>query len=288
MSRHGLLRTTLLAVMLSCATTAPLLLAPQHAAAQSDAMARAQQHYEKGVEWYAAGDYPKAIVEFLKGYNLAPNAMFLYNISLSYQKLGNYQEALRAAVRASGEQGFPAGYSTRNDARITAFRRIVEAQDAAVGIERAASQVADASDPGDPSDPVTPEPAIPRAEPSGFGALGWTGAAAAVLGAGALVGVAVINSGLQGDIEELEAAGQPGWDGDKQSFDTLYADVESRTDTGKLLLYGGSGLLAVGAVLVAIDLLSGGESEGARQAGASSLRIAPTDGGFAVGHGFRF
>ena len=280
-SRHGLMRATVLAAMVSCAAPAALLLAPQPAFAQSDRLARAQKHYEKGVEWYAASEYPKAIVEFLKGYNLAPNAMFLYNISLSYQKLENYEEALKAAIRASGEQGFPEGYPARNEARIAAFRRVLEARDAAANIKRAAEQPAVAEGDVTPEDPGVDTPApVQPVESSSFGALGWTGAGAALLGAGALAGMAVVNSGLRADIEAFEAASD---EGDRATRDALYDEIEPRQSTGKLLLYGGSGLLAVGTLLVAIDLFSGGE-----ESAASALRIAPTDGGFAVGHGFRF
>lgn len=197
----------------------------------------AQAHFEKGAEWYTAGEYSKAIVEFLKGYNLEPNAMFLYNVSLSYTKLGNYDEAMTYAERARAEQGMPDDVAVRNDARI-----------AALSVQRsttlAASRATQVS-------VVEPEPVEPAPEAGGFGVLGISGVVVGVAGLGLVGGAYVINSGVSEDIEALEGEANGG---DRQRFDQLKSDIEGDQTLGQILLFSGLGLAAAGVTMVALEL----------------------------------
>lgn len=260
MTHH--LRKLSLALLISLAT-------PSVSMAQDDPVAIAQEHFEKGAEWYTQGEYSKAIVEFLKGYNLAPNPMFLYNISLSYAKMDNIEEALKAAERAEREGGLPDEVAIRNYARMNAFRiRLNSDQNAAQ-----MSQIAKVEE----KTIVEPDPVEP-ASGGGFGALGWTGVGLTAIGAGLGVGALLVNAPLADQIDQLEAEAAGG---DPARFSELKNQIESDQSTGKILLYAGAGAGAVGLTLIIIELL-GSEEEQAQ------IYVSPQRGGASVGFGTNF
>lgn len=234
-----------------------LLLAPTESFAQAPSQAQidqAEAHFQIGAEWYTTGDYPKAIVEFLKGYNVVPNAMFLYNISLSYAKLGNNEDALMYAERAQGEVGMPDDVSARNSGRIGALR----ARLSGLAITKNMSE-------------LTVAEVIP-VEPSGgsFGMLGISGIAIGAAGLGLIGGSVLIGAGVSDDITTLESEANGG---DQARFDELKTNIESDQSLGKILLFSGAGLTAVGLTLVLVDLMNDEETV------QTSLRVVPTPGG---------
>lgn len=235
--------------------------------AQSSDPARAQQHFEDGAALYTQGDYSKAIVEFLKGHAIAPNAMFLYNISLSYLKLENVPDALDAAEEAKTFEGMPAKVSLRNDARIASFRSVLSANDVAEEIAQAAEASVE--------EPMAERPVD---DEGGIGGLGWTGVGLGVVGTGLVVGALLVNLGVSSDIDALEAEAAGG---DPDRFDTLKNDIESGQSTGKVLLYSGAGLAATGIILLFVDLATGSESD-------ASMGLAPTEGGARAEWSIRF
>ncbi len=230
---------------------------------------QAQVYFEAGAEEYAKGEYSKAIVEFLKGYNLVPNAMFLYNISLSYRKLGNWEDALAAAEKAKTEEGMPDDVKVRNDSRINAYRTIIAAQDMADD----AARLAQAEETKDP------EPEVKKSEGSSFGALGWTGVILTVAGVGAGVGALIVANGVSSDIDDYEAAAQTG---DRTTYDRLRDDIESGQSTGQILMYTGIGLGVAGLTMIMIEVFAGGESD------SQAIYVAPTEKGATAGYFLRF
>lgn len=231
---------------------------------------QAKEHFQQGAEYYTGGEYPKAIVEFVKGNALAPNAMFLYNISLSYAKLGNIEDALTAAVKAQGEKGMPDKVRDRNIGRIAAFRVALRAESAAPKIEHASKQIAQIEE---------PEPDTKKvASSGGLGTLGWSGILLTTVGAGLGIGAYVVAGSVQDDIDLYEAAAASG---DREAYDRLRVDIESGQSTGTLLLYSGIGLGTAGIVMIVVDLMSGGESE-------SAVYVTPTAGGTEAGYFLRF
>jgi hypothetical protein len=73
---------------------------PRGAAAQqpdpvaSSAESEARIHFDRGVTFYNEADYPAALVEFKRAYNLAPTWQVLFNIGQSYFQIRNYAKAL--------------------------------------------------------------------------------------------------------------------------------------------------------------------------------------------------
>ena len=83
--------------------------------------AAAQKYFEQGAEYYFNGEYGKAIVEFMRGNDEIPNALFLYNISLSHSRLGNFNDALEFGRRAREMGGLDPATSAQNEGRISAL-----------------------------------------------------------------------------------------------------------------------------------------------------------------------
>jgi tetratricopeptide (TPR) repeat protein len=73
-------------------TLAVMSLAASRAPASN--IVRARRHFRSGKAAYAAGEYRRAIKEFLAGYRIAPKPAFLVNIAQSYRKAGEPREAL--------------------------------------------------------------------------------------------------------------------------------------------------------------------------------------------------
>ncbi|MEZ4461860.1 MAG: tetratricopeptide repeat protein [bacterium] len=257
------MRNAILVVLLTLAAPSVVLAAEP----SPEMIQQAQGHFEKGAEWYTTGDYSKAIVEFLKGYNVVPNAMFLYNISLSYTKLGNFDEARTYAERARDEPGMAPEVAIRNEARILSF----DVRDKAVDVAEAKPVLAERRQLEDPEDP--PE------KSSSFGALGITGVAVGVAGLGLIGGAAVVNAGVSDDLDALKAEANGG---DRDRFSSLKSDVESGQSLGQILLFSGVGLAVAGVTLIAVDLMDDESS------GQSTLRLVPTPTGAQAVFDLRF
>ncbi len=71
------------------------------APAAGDAIAR--QHFQVGSNYYDAGDYDDALREFLRSYELSHRAQLFYNISLSYQQLGDLTNSISYLQRYLAE-----------------------------------------------------------------------------------------------------------------------------------------------------------------------------------------
>jgi tetratricopeptide (TPR) repeat protein len=56
----------------------------------------ARQHYDRGLQFAAEGDYQRALVEFLTAYDQSPNFAVLYNIGQVYVALERHDEAITA------------------------------------------------------------------------------------------------------------------------------------------------------------------------------------------------
>ncbi len=210
------------------------------APAWADKEAEAQKHFDDGATFYMNGEYGKAIVEFMKGNDLVPNALFLYNIGVCHSRLGNTQEGIDNFVRARNMGGLDDKTATQNEARIVALRSVLKSQ----SFEAPEVEVA-VEEPVEP----TPQPV----SSGGLGTLGWVGIGTTVVGAGLLVAAGVVELGLQSTWDDYEQAAR---EGDKERYDELLADIESRQSTGVILLAAGAGVTIVGVTLLVVDLVS--------------------------------
>lgn len=62
----------------------------------ADVVTEAKQRFDRGLELYAEGEYPLALIEFTRAYQLVPNYRVLYNIGQVGIQLGQYANARRA------------------------------------------------------------------------------------------------------------------------------------------------------------------------------------------------
>jgi hypothetical protein len=83
----------------SVAVAAALVAAPFAAgtarAQPPDATSQARQHFTRGKELYAGGEYRGAIAEFAAADKLAPSPLLEFNIALCHERLGERAEAVR-------------------------------------------------------------------------------------------------------------------------------------------------------------------------------------------------
>lgn len=73
------------------------VLAPPAALAapkKEDPIVKAKEHFEKSQEHYDLGEYSLAIDQLKEAYRLYPNAIFLHNIGVCYQKNKEYEKAI--------------------------------------------------------------------------------------------------------------------------------------------------------------------------------------------------
>ena len=81
----------------SAAALAPSPDQSSSAAAPSPAVVtEAKQRFDRGLDLYSEGEYPLALIEFTRAYELVPNYRVLYNIAQVGIQLGQYANARRA------------------------------------------------------------------------------------------------------------------------------------------------------------------------------------------------
>lgn len=232
--------------------------------AQTDAE-KAAELYKQGLDLYFAEDFGVAITKFRAGYELDPNPMFLYSLSLCFAKLGNYPDALDHAARAAQKREMlPPEEAVKNDARIVAYATRVQTQtlaDAKLAEARGGVKTcltnADCST-GEVCNirrgvcvaelPVDTSPARPPLLEL-FSPVGWAGVGAATVGTGLLIGGGFTSLAVKRNEDKLADAS---FDGDRVE---LADKITRQKSTGRVLVVGGAGLVLVGAGLIVVDLL---------------------------------
>lgn len=241
--------------------------------AAQDERDRAQQLYKEGAEAYYTDDFPLAIMKFKSGHALDPNPMFLYNIAVSYGRLGNIDEAYDHAIEAR-EDGLPPEAADKNSARIESWQIALRSSEIAESIagpgEAQARACTTDSDCGGGMVCDTSQSACVGSSAdltagttseSTLGTLGWTGIGLGIVGIGLVTTALVLDSSLSSDFDELDQARA---DGDQQRAEQLEADIESTQSTGQIMLFAGAGAAVVGGTLLVIDLLDSDEKESAQ------------------------
>jgi len=92
------------------ASAAPAAPAPSSATAAPaqptpEVLAEAKQRFDRGYELYEEGEYPLALIEFNRAYELVPNYKVLYNIGQVCIQLAQYANARRALTEYSEKGG---------------------------------------------------------------------------------------------------------------------------------------------------------------------------------------
>jgi tetratricopeptide (TPR) repeat protein len=248
------------------ALIAAALMVPAVCSAQDDAQL-AQEAFDRGMSHYTEENYGDAVAEFRKGHQLMPNGLFLYNISLSYMRLGNHEKALRYAERAvEMRDHLPPKSDARNSARMGALRARLSAIGLAGRLEPQETEPTD-----DRDDLLADAESDNSQETEGWpGTLTYIGAGTAALGGALIISAGVMGSDIDARIDQL------GDTDDRQSYDAMRSEIESDRSVGRVLLFSGIGLVAAGGGLVAWDLY-GGESE------TTLLTLQPEIGGDRVG-----
>lgn len=263
--------------------------------AQSD-QEKARELYSEGIDLYFAEDYGVAITKFNAGYQLDPNAMFLYSLSLCFSKLGNFPDALEHAERAKETGGMPTDVATKNDARLVSFSLLVRTEETAeflLAERQKEPEVPTCATNAECSEGevcnmrrgVCVAELPPQPKKTGkplFGPLGWAGVGASAVGIGLLVGGGVTSLSVAKNEERFELVSDPDnaeFDADER--DELLETLESQKSTGRILVLGGAGLTAVGIGLIIVDLVTK-PSDDDKEAARLAPMLLPGGGGITL------
>ena len=93
-------RTALFVLALSLARPAAAQPAPA-----GEALAEARERYERGIDLFGQGDYGGALAEFKRAREIAPYAVILYNLGLTYAALGRPVEAAETMAQVVANPG---------------------------------------------------------------------------------------------------------------------------------------------------------------------------------------
>jgi tetratricopeptide (TPR) repeat protein len=242
-----------------------LLAWPSTGTAQTGAAAadvvKAQNHFERGAEWYTRGDYSKAIVEFLKGNSISPNAMFLYNISLCYGKLNNLENAIQAGEKAI-QLGLQASVVPRNQARIAGFSNVLKAKQVSDDLRsreentRAEALRAGAEAERQNAAIIASARSNEPEDNSSFGVLGWTGVVVTTVGVGLLGAALVMDQEIDDDLARYEQAAE---DANEELYSELRGSIQDDQFLGKIFLTSGAATTVMGLIFIIANASDGGE-----------------------------
>ena len=216
-------------------------------------------HFEKGAQHFFDEEWEAAIAEFEAGHAKIPNAIFLYNISLAYTRMGDRQKALQYAVEADEMGGLGEADQTQNQARIAALTSANRAEATAVDVQ---------------------EKGLAREPLFRFTTLGWIGAGSVAAGLLAYAGVLSIDAGLAADVDAYRAAADAN---DTAELERLRGEIKPRQTGGRVLFTLGTLAVVGGAGLIVYDLMFNEKNEQPPR-----VSLVPTRGGAVVTFGGRF
>jgi len=224
---------------------------------EDEATQQAAALYRLGAEEYLRGNYVDALALFRQGYDLKPNSMFLYNISLVYGKLDNYSEALRYAEMAD-EDDLPPEAWARNMPRILAYRMAIQSQDIIAARGRCVSDQ-DCEDgwicsPAKMCEVASEGPVLVSQSESASKPtwVGWTGLTLTAGGA-AFLTLALLKNFEVADL--AESYDERRLANDVDGANAKRQEVEDAQSQGQIFLYAGAGLAAAGLGLFIYDLV---------------------------------
>lgn len=244
---------------------------------------QAQRHADEGARLYAEGEYGAALVQFRKAHALKPNRILLFNIALSYSKIGRCEKATTKAkeleanydlptkLRATS-RGMSAGCGLVGRAPEVA-EEVAEARERARAERSAAKQ--ERAERAEVAEAATTDSDPSEAESSGggLGVLGWTGVTAAGLGTVGWIATFAIRNQVRSDFEQYETAAE---EGDAEEYTRLRDRIPRKQTAGRTLLVTSIGLTSAGLGLFLFDLL-GNRNEKRSSAGVQFIGSARED-----------
>lgn len=236
---------------------------------------RAMAAYERGTQNYNLAQYEAALADFTEAASLYASPDFQYNIGLCYEKLGKYDEAIRAFstyLRAKPEAEDRPNVENRIQtlqAELERRKREAEAQATAPAVTEPQPQPQ--PQPIEPT--ATDEPPSTTGRPLIIAGAALAGVGVAVaLGGGLAFGVAARKRSAA--VEEVQTGGNP----EELSFDeTRELHRAGRRFEGMQigLAAGGAVVAVTGAVLLALGLRK-------RQAVRPQAWLGPTTAGLVI------
>lgn len=246
------------------------------AAAVTEDQAKAQQHFQRAKELYAAGSYREAVGELEAARTLDPKAKDLvFNLGIVHEKLAQYDEAISDFRQYMEMEGVTTAEKQKAESIIKriegAKRTVPEAPpNGAAGTGQAGGRTTGPTPPG--GDPGEERPA----QRGRVDAATITAASVAVLGlgAGAAFGVAALTTRPSDFVT--------GRDG-------TYADLESKTKTAHTFAIVSDVGLGVGVLSAALAayLYFGRTKDPERPRATAAPALLPGGGAFVVGGSFR-
>ena len=88
MARHHLS-----AALLALSLQLPYLTLGLPRTVSAEELSQEEAEYEKGLTYFKAGDYERAVLSFMNVYRIAPNPNLVYNIARSFEELKRFNEA---------------------------------------------------------------------------------------------------------------------------------------------------------------------------------------------------
>jgi tetratricopeptide (TPR) repeat protein len=207
---------------------------------------KAKEVFDRGMEHYVEEDYTKAIVDFKRAHDLYPSATLLYNIAMARMNQGKSEKAAKVAREALEFDGEPLPDDSRAQARA-----VVDGS----GLVASARTLADASASDDSTGTAAAPP--PKTDESTgsdgtLGPLGWSGIGMSAVGVAGLVGIPIVANNYDQQVERLERLSTGP---SRPAFREQQNKVESTRQNGRLLSVAAPAVTAVGAGLLAVDLL---------------------------------
>ena len=206
---------------------------------------QARTHFQSGRLYFDRAQYDDALREFEAAYELSHRAGLLYNIYLTYERLGRYGEA---ADRL--EQFLRDDPTIEDEQRATYEARIANLR------ERVATDA--------PPDPIqtTPTAPVQPADDGGLTALGIAGVVTLGAGAASLIVFAITGGMALG--EDASLADRCGANAGRTCTEEDVSGLRTLTTVADVTWVAGLVLAAVGGTLLAIDLTSDRSRETAR------------------------
>lgn len=256
--------------LLLVASLASFPLGASMVSAQADDV-RARQHFEAGQSYYQRARYAEAAREWEEALRLSGRGVLLLNLSQAYERNLEFDRAIERLEQYLAQAADDPDRATHEE-RLTRLRELRDRMATETQSDAAASGTRAGPDPGGETGPTA-------TSGGGLSGLGVAGLIIAGVGALAGVGAIVLGAVAHGVYSDLESQ----CDGERVCPASLQGDIDSgaaMADASTALTFIGLGALVAGAVMLIVDLVSGGESDSSR--GSLQVTSGPGLAGLAL------